>query len=532
MPPYRFIIKLLLISIIMMMPAFAFVALKWPATMDYIFYSTALKLFSAQIFSGEIYPRWLMNANYGLGSPIFLFYPPISFYIASLFEFISDYDKNGFLRVLLSMLLAIFISGITTYRWLKSTMEDELAQKMALLYASFPYMIIVIYVSYSPPQLWSLAFLPLLLKASQEMTIKGWRSIPKLGIFYALLALTHLPTTLVFCPIPIIYTIIFTAKGKRIIHGAMAGFSAILGVGLSAICLIPTFLNKTYIGTDHFTQNQFNYQNNFLNSLMIIGFFATILPLFIFYWENRKSISNPFPTIIRFWLIIIATSFFMITPLSLPIWSIISPLQYLQFPWRFYNAIIPAIIYVIGYWMTTSTKLRDLFKYITIVYFILFSIYSYNTLFIENNKFSLLHDNNLIFAPEYNTVWENKADIKNSATPEMNAPKLPTIIEGKGNVSILSENPRLITIYGDIESKNALVSLKRLYFTGWQTNNAAAIEENSGMLAVRLPNGESNTTLQLKWFDGEYEGILLSSISLIIFILLTIFSLNYKIKLQ
>src|SRR5882724_3840636 len=35
--------------------------------------------FSTQFWGGDLYPRWLMGMNEGLGSPVFYYYPPIPF---------------------------------------------------------------------------------------------------------------------------------------------------------------------------------------------------------------------------------------------------------------------------------------------------------------------------------------------------------------------------------------------------------------------------------------------------------------------
>ena len=32
--------------------------------------------FSTQLWAGDLYPRWLMGMNEGLGSPVFYYYPP------------------------------------------------------------------------------------------------------------------------------------------------------------------------------------------------------------------------------------------------------------------------------------------------------------------------------------------------------------------------------------------------------------------------------------------------------------------------
>src|SRR5205823_5152692 len=33
--------------------------------------------FSEQLWAGDLYPRWLVGMNDGLGSPVFFYYPPV-----------------------------------------------------------------------------------------------------------------------------------------------------------------------------------------------------------------------------------------------------------------------------------------------------------------------------------------------------------------------------------------------------------------------------------------------------------------------
>src|SRR5919199_5653885 len=39
--------------------------------------------FAAQLFAGELYPRWLQGMSAGLGSPAFFFYAPAPFYVSA-----------------------------------------------------------------------------------------------------------------------------------------------------------------------------------------------------------------------------------------------------------------------------------------------------------------------------------------------------------------------------------------------------------------------------------------------------------------
>ena len=77
------------------------------------------KHFAEQFWSGELYPRWLMGMNAGLGSPTFFFYTPIPYYFTSLLHPLFASDPQGWHQLGLSASFALIASGITAYIWPK-----------------------------------------------------------------------------------------------------------------------------------------------------------------------------------------------------------------------------------------------------------------------------------------------------------------------------------------------------------------------------------------------------------------------------
>ncbi|OKH22034.1 hypothetical protein NIES593_13955 [Hydrococcus rivularis NIES-593] len=71
-----------------------------------------LQHFSKQLAEGIWYPRWLAGTNYGYGSPTFVFYAPLVYYIGSLLKF-SGFNTENTIIALFS--LAIFLSGLNCY---------------------------------------------------------------------------------------------------------------------------------------------------------------------------------------------------------------------------------------------------------------------------------------------------------------------------------------------------------------------------------------------------------------------------------
>src|SRR5215813_7003657 len=66
--------------------------------------------FSEQLWDGDLYPRWLMGMNNGLGSPVFFFYPPLLFFVTSLLRPFFRGDSHGWDQLGLSASAALIAS--------------------------------------------------------------------------------------------------------------------------------------------------------------------------------------------------------------------------------------------------------------------------------------------------------------------------------------------------------------------------------------------------------------------------------------
>ena len=95
--------------------------------------------FSAELFSGTLYPRWLPNLNAGLGGPDFYFYGPMPFYIGAPFTLIAS-EKLAV--VLLSWLLCL-LSGLAMYGFARRHVGSHAGTLAALFYMAAPYHLIL-----------------------------------------------------------------------------------------------------------------------------------------------------------------------------------------------------------------------------------------------------------------------------------------------------------------------------------------------------------------------------------------------------
>jgi len=507
-----FIIKLSALCLLMTLPLWAILAWKWPISTDLISYATAAKVFSTQFWAGELYPRWLVNTNAGFGSPVFLFYNPLAFYVMSFFEFIAPIDPHGFGRVFIGIMCAIIVSGLTSYRWLKQHLAIKTAEKGALLYAGFPYLLLHIYGGFAISQLWGIALFPLLMEAAEDTVHKGWRMLPKFALAYALLCCIHLPSMLMFAGIPWLYVVVFAPAGQKAWTVALATGSALLGIALSMIYLLPALFNKPYIASQHYLGNNFGYSHDFLDTYSQLGLLSMIMPLVVLFFEIPKSDHRTTLTAqVRFWLVVQAGLMFMTLPLSKPIWDALPPLQYLQFPFRFFLAMLPGTVFIALHWLPHA-KSKYAYKMLFVIGLICSAIYSEQLkFFARESPITTILDNNLV-APEYQTRWMevHKIDFHRNVPDRFKAMRPVTFITGKGSASITMQDSRHMTLHVNITSRDATLALHQFYFPGWQATPPAEVLEQDALLSLHTPKGNYDIRLNLPWYTGEREGMIVS----------------------
>lgn len=314
--------------------------------------------FTSQFWSGELYPRWLLSANSGLGSPAFFYYGPIPYFLTAISDpilSILGMPTTPGLRLGLSATLAVAASGITFYCWMKSQVRVNIACFFSVVYMLMPYHLLVdLYTRFALAELWAFVWMPLVLYYSRKIAEGSLWASGGLALSYSLLFMTHLPTTVVFAAIPMIYVLLQSRRPRNL--GCFA-CSVIGALGLSAIYLIPALLSQRYISMDVMWQGELSFERNFLfsgNHSIVDQFLAfllgrsssindllscatllcAVLSVCITYvvwtasnFQEKKQV--------YFWLAVVAFSIFMMLPASRFIWGVVEPLQKIQFPWRF-----------------------------------------------------------------------------------------------------------------------------------------------------------------------------------------------------
>ncbi len=322
------------------------ISLYWPASLDYYFYSQLLTLFSEQLWSGDLYPRWLTEANAGAGSPSFVFFPPVAYFLASILEPIAWLDTLGLGRLLLTIHITHLIAAAGAFIWLKSYFSHETARRGAMLYAFSPYCLCLTYVNYQMSALLAMALLPICFWAVDRICEQKRYFIVVLAVIYALIIGSHLLTAL--AAVPVLGAYVIWSCRKDWYAFALSAMGGLAAIGISAIYWLPAIANQHYLLDNGFTSAHFNYRTNFDHFYAaVLGPVLIGLPLVYLLLIRKKNQPETGGSKHRFfWLSMIAYSVFMASPLSLPIWNAIPQMANFQFPFRFLIVAAPAIVFL------------------------------------------------------------------------------------------------------------------------------------------------------------------------------------------
>uniref|UniRef100_UPI0022EB6892 hypothetical protein n=1 Tax=Falsiroseomonas oryzae TaxID=2766473 RepID=UPI0022EB6892 len=144
--------------------------------------------FGAEMAQGSWWPRWLFEGNRGFGSPAFLFYPPLAYWVAAGLQRALRLEAADAL-VLAAMLWRVGAAALA-YVWLRRHVGRLAALAGTALFSLHVHdMLVEPLVGFPYAELAGTCFLLLTLIAAETR-----RPAPWVAAAFALLVLTHLPS--------------------------------------------------------------------------------------------------------------------------------------------------------------------------------------------------------------------------------------------------------------------------------------------------------------------------------------------------
>lgn len=498
--------------------------------------------FARQFWQGDLYPRWLSDFYGGFGSPVFFFYGPIPFYVGAFIFFLLSGVLQPVQQLALSAGFSFFISGVGVYYWLGHRFSRNGALAGAVFYIFMPYHLgIDFYLRFAYGELWAMAFLPYLLLFVDGVIEEKPHARVGLSLFYMLLIMTHLPTTLMASPLLLLYAIVGAGRALWVkVLLRLAGGLA-LGICLASVYFIPamTLQHATHIhtmqsGTLYYGQN-FLFDDTTggdrlwghlrLMAAMTIFTFCLLLPaLAIGLWRIKAG-----SRVILFWMGAAFSALFMMLPISKPIWDLLPALQKVQFPWRFHIilciAAVPLLIHAVQSLSSRgggSVWAGRAFAALVLATLLVPHAFP----FLANPNFKSLVSKNGFSAEQQRFLDHNYGSLEHvpiyaqqeSIREALFALNRYGIEAGTGSVAILTWAPRKIVM--EVNAQTDLTMwVKQFYFPGWTARTPdrdVAVSlfpmEQLGLLGLSIPRGQHTIAIGLAPNRPETIGWLASGL--------------------
>lgn len=297
---------------------------------------------------GTVYPRWLETTNQGLGSPAFYFYAPLPFWVSSLVDLSMRGRVSIAACVSVGVGLAIWCSGLTMFRLLRAFFAPTSALIAAVVYMAMPYHLgIDVWWRAAVAEVWGFVWPPLMLHGFLRLWHRerwGWTAVAAATIG---LTLSHLPSFLMaLCGAGTLMLVVLVLRqDARRVARVAAQASAAVGVAcaITAGYWLPALATLDLTDISGFmTSGQYNYARNFIafhrpwsldKSVEGVGLvmLASLGPLYIL--SNRLFLKRPWTFTAAFWFGL--CMLLLVSEASRPLWQLVTPLQRIQFPWRF-----------------------------------------------------------------------------------------------------------------------------------------------------------------------------------------------------
>lgn len=320
-----------------------------------------LFLLDQGLHQGYLFPRWVDLLGFHFGYPLFNFYPPLVYYVSEVFRLMG----LSYIWSIKSMIiLGYCIGAIGMYKLSSKVIGSRVAGLVAAaLFTFFTYHATLVYVRGAFAEFFGMNILPYVFLS---LELLKERPTMKRAIFFgstlALLILSH-----VFIAFPFIfffliyvgYSTLFTRNKTEYLSHAFLG--GLLGAGMSAFFWLPSMLERKFTLVDAIlTKELASYVIHFIQPSQLwfspwgyggsgagfadgmsfqLGKIHTglaVLSLILFtFLLLKKKIDTLQASRFALYVVMLLVSLLMMTEYSQSIWKIISPLQYLQFPWRF-----------------------------------------------------------------------------------------------------------------------------------------------------------------------------------------------------
>jgi hypothetical protein len=326
--------------------------------------------FNKSIQDGILWPRWGPDWGFGYGYPFWNIYGPLTYFVAEGVYLIGF----GYVpAVKLVFALSVLASALTMYLFVRRLLGRPAGLVAGLVYSYAPYHLFDLYVRADLAESFSFIFIPLVLWGFFELMDRPrLNAVIGTGLAYASLVLTSNAALLLVTPLAgLLVTMLWlpglkdwkagsrdVGPGVRLRHlltmGIPPALGLALGIGVSAIFLLPLLSEFNYVRVDQWTGGRFAFGSDFVYLFQLFsphwGFGASIpgpndqpsyqlglVPVIMFvlsFLVVPHIVEANVRHALRFFQGTVLVVAFLMTPASEWIWRTIPLSSFAQFPWR------------------------------------------------------------------------------------------------------------------------------------------------------------------------------------------------------
>lgn len=305
----------------------------------------SLHLLTAAWRDGDVWPRWLMDAGFGLGGTVFYSYPPLAFWAAAAIACVTGLDSPAALGLAMAAWRALAV--LTAWLWLRRQVPEGAAIAGAAFAALLPYgALIDPWMRFAYSETAALALLPLLLLALEMPA--GQRGLPAIlgiALAYGALALTNLPLCVLAAHLGPLYAWGYAGRAGlvRAVLGGLAGAGLAGAFLLPAIGLLPS-ANAAEAFNPSWRENLMFFSE--VRPLLAVTWGAILVTLGCGVWLMRAG--RPAARLAvagwpRALLVLLVAASALTTVVTLPLWWALPQLAATEHPWRATAFLGPAV---------------------------------------------------------------------------------------------------------------------------------------------------------------------------------------------
>lgn len=340
---YRFAFFYAGLSMLVLLPTVFFGVYKGVDLSQHVQFSTS---FYGFILDGEFYPGWAGAENLGYGSVGVRFYPPLTPFLFALMKIIGG---SWHAATWLTLWIFTFAGAFGIFKWAGEFASESKAFWAGALFIFVPYHVYQIQNASQLAEYAGCSLLPFSFLFVTRICRGGggnFRDVVCLAVSFALLILTHLPTTVTGAICLVIYALCLIEKknfAETVLKLSAGAGAALLATSSYWLKVFSErhLLRMAKLSGDHEFEYFFNFllsapwfdkrQLWFINSMFLAMLLGALVLFAAGFFEKR---GGEFRRIDRSVFGILFFSFFMCLAPSEILWRTIPVLPEIQFPWR------------------------------------------------------------------------------------------------------------------------------------------------------------------------------------------------------